>query len=126
MNPSIVVAALLVSPAFAADFAARVDHARVAATFEVGGRYGVTFFSAYLDAMHHCLPSNPAASTEPLKFSFVAYVAPDGKLQSIEVQPASTFALCFADQLRPQQFVAPPRTTSPEGYPIHVEIGPKL
>lgn len=125
MKLRLVVAALLVSPALAADFAARVEEARVAEAAEVGGQYGSTFFSAYMDAMSHCLPSKPAASNETLSFTFVAYVAPDGTLRSVEVQPASKFALCFADQLKAQKFSAPPRATSLDGYPIFVEVGPK-
>ena len=123
MKLPIVVAALLASPAFAADFAARAEAGKAAWSSEVGERYGSSLFPAYQDAMRACLPSSPAALHELRAFSFVAYVAPDGRLHSVEVQPASQFASCFADQLRPQKFAPPPLAAFPEGYPIYIEVG---
>lgn len=114
-------AALTATPPPAADFAARVQRAKLAEAAMAGTAYQKALWGRIgrpvTDAYKACLAANHDDRTP---FTLVFDVDAAGKPQRLEVQPATAVASCLAGRFAAWSYPAPPATPAP--YPLEVDF----
>jgi len=115
------IAILIAASAIAADFAARVAAAKLAAQSQEGGKFVQGLGRAYSAAMRACML--PGSSRDnPEKFEVVADVAADGRILNMDFRPATRLSRCFALELAAQSLAPPPKFRASSAYPMYIEL----
>jgi hypothetical protein len=123
MNWKILLLILLVPTVCQAEtFEERVKLAKAAQQDDAYKRYVERMYEnvnqGVVAVMHACFTDVKKAQA----FKLVADITGPGKLQAVEVKPATTAAKCFADGVREILFPTPPRYPQRKGFPIVMEM----
>jgi hypothetical protein len=120
---NILIAYLALSTvAFATEFDSRLTQAANAKATAEGSTYHQSMGPAIGEAIGACVPAGSTLRSNVGDFTLVAYVSQVGKPVSVEVQPKSAVALCFAAQFETAQLPPPPSVASRSGFPIAVKM----
>ena len=113
--------ALFMTPSFAAsNFDARIAAAEAA----IAAPGGFAYDTALVPAIHAAVVSCVPPGVDPGRgggFVLVADVDANGRLQAVDVKPASPIARCFAQHLGATRLRPPPSHTS-RNWPILVRM----
>lgn len=105
-------------------FAARVLRGKLAEAGADGPAYQKQLWSRLDEptaaALKGCLASHAPADKSP--FTVVADVPPNGTPSSIEVQPATPVANCFATWFGKTTLPSPPQLPDAAVYPIEIDV----
>ena len=74
----------------------------------------------FASAMRFCFATVPEPQSD--SFTLVADIRPDGKLNAIDVRPATNIAACFAAGLTHISFPPPPAYPGHGGFPMTIEM----
>lgn len=122
MNRIFISALMFCSPAFASDFASRVDEAKQATKTHEGAQYDVALGPFIGSAMQACIPPGSTNPNNLGSFTLVGYVTATGALQSVIVEPQTKVSSCFAERFESSTLPNPPQINPGKAYPIVVEM----
>ena len=120
----IVCALLILSPvAISASFEERAAVAKEIADSTKGSNYESSLGQFIYNAITACIPPGSTDVGNLGKFSLVADVSKDGKVQNPEVQPVTHVSSCFKSEFETQSLPDPPEGLLVKGVlPILIEM----
>lgn len=119
----IALLAFVASPAWAADFSARVTQGNEVAATPEGRGYDASLAPAIQAALVACIPPGSSPVGAPGKFTLVGNVDVKGRLHGVEVRPSTAVSRCFADKFASAMLPSPPGIERQGGtYPVTVEM----
>jgi hypothetical protein len=121
---SLLIATMIFSTvACAGEFERRVDEAASAKATVQGSQYDQTMGPAIGAAIGSCVPPGSNTPSNVGDFTLIGYVSRAGKIFSVDVQPKTAVAMCFAAQFTQMRLTPPPPSLlSRWGFPIAVKL----